>query len=164
MLEAVLDHPALRAVDVARMVDLASSHVEYHLEALLDAELLVEATYDHRRFYPASGPLAPSIKDAEWLALLREKVPLHIVLLVLSADGPVTHVALHGQLSIAKSTLSFHLGKLVDAGVLVKEPQGYGPSDRTRLHRLVVRHRPPPDLLGQFFHLWVPLYRDAGRL
>lgn len=166
VLETVLDYPGLRVVDIARCSSLRPNLVEYHLDALLDAELLVEATYEnHRRFYPIPGPGAPSLADAEWLALLREPVPLHLALLLLDADGPLTHTALHQQMDLAKSTLSFHLGKLVEAGLLGRPSTGgYEPSDRTRLHRLVIAHRPVPDALATHFSLWMPLYRQATQL
>lgn len=162
VLGAVLDYPGLHVRGIARLLDLAPSHVEYHADGLVDAELITEASYaGYRRFYPRPGPAAPALADSETLALLREPVPLHILLLLIDA-GPLPHGALAEKVPVAKSTLSFHLTKLVEAKVLTKgDSHAYGIRDPDHLHRLVICHRPEPELLAKHWELWIRVYRSG---
>lgn len=163
VLETVLTYPALRLAEIARHTGLAPNLVDYHLEALLDAELVVEATFEgHRRFYPLPVPGAPGVADAEWLAVLREPVRLQVALRLVQ-ESPATHTALAEEAGVSKSTLSHHLGRLVEVGLLQRGERGaYEPSDRGRLLRLLVAHRPHPAHFGKQFGRWLALYREAA--
>lgn len=162
VLETVLTYPALRLAEIARQTGLAPNLVDYHLDALLDAELVVEATFEgHRRFYPLPIPGAPSVADAEWVAVLRDPVRLRVAMHAVE-ESPVTHTALAQEVGVSKSTLSHHLGRLVEVGLLTREEGGYQPTDRRRLLRLLVAHPPVPALLGKYLSEWLALYRKAA--
>lgn len=159
VLGAILDYPGLHVRGIARVLGLAPSHVEYHADGLVDAELVTEAMYaGYRRFYPRLGPHAHDIRDSESLALMREPVPLHILLL-LANHGPLTHGALAEDVPVAKSTLSFHLTKLTQAKLVAKEGSDYSLFDTERMSALLIENRPEPELLARHWQLWVDLYR-----
>lgn len=161
VLESVLDFPGLHVRAIARLLGASPSLVEYHAGQLLDAELITEAVHEgYRRFFPRPGPAGPSLADCSLLALLREEIPLHVTLLVLEADRPLPHKALAANVAVAKSTLSFHLAKMVEGGLIAKRSDGaYELVDAARVAELLVRWRPDPHLLSTHFALWLALYR-----
>lgn len=95
--------------------------------------------------------------DKRILALLRRPVPLRIVLELLDR-GEASQVALLERVDVAQSTLSYHLSKLVKAGVVVAEKQGreraYRLAEPERAMGLLMRYRPPDRLVAGFLEAW----------
>lgn len=160
--DAVRRYPGIHIRGVERALGLSSPLVQYHLRKL-EEEGYVEAHEQggYRRFYPTSkGKSAALVReDLPLVGLLREEVPLHIVLLLLDR-GPLTHTQLVQELNIAKSTVSYHLAKLAAANVLTREPgtPKLRLVERDQVYRLLLTYQPTPDLLDAFADLWGGLY------
>lgn len=149
----VLQYPGLHLREVARQLDISLALVQYHLPALVKAgqvELLDEA--GTQRLFPARGRSA-----REAIAALRDKHRLHIVLTLLE-EGTMRHAGLCQATGLGKSTLSFHLTRLVEAGIVQRNPDGYALSDPKRTTELLNKNRPTPDMVDRFANLWSDLY------
>jgi len=61
-------------------------------------------------------------------------------------------------LGISRSRLSFHLNKMLRQNVIRKltrsEGRGYAMVDRNRTLKLLIAHRPSPDMLDECADLW----------
>lgn len=162
--EAVLRYPGIHVRGLERHVHASAPLVQYHLRRLVE-EGFVEAHEQggYTRYYPTdkARQLRVTDRDLPLVGLLREEVPLHVVLILLD-HGPQTHAQLVERLGMAKSTVSYHLAKLAEAGIVERDPgtAKVRLADRDRIHALLLAYRPTPDLLGAFADLWGDLYGD----
>lgn len=159
---AVRRYPGIHVRGLERYVGVSAPLVLYHLKRLL-AEGFVES-HDQRgyaRYFPTAKKKASRVtkRDLALVGVLREEVPLHVVLLLLDA-GPLAHADLVDRLGIAKSTLSYHLAKLAEVGIVEREPGSARVrlADRDRIYALLLAYDPTPDLLDAFHDLWDDLY------
>jgi predicted transcriptional regulator len=118
--EAVRDHPGIHFNELVRSLDLASGQVQYHLERLRkEGSVVVERVYGRTHFYPPAYD--------EWerraLALLRRETAGDVVASLL-ANGPTRPGRVADELGIARSTLEWHLDRLVDHGLVEKRRRG----------------------------------------
>lgn len=160
--EAVRRYPGIHLREIERQTGVSAPLAQYHLRKLAeDAFVEHHEQGGYARYYPtAKGKSARVTKeDLPLVGLLREEVPLHVVLLLLDR-GPMTHTELVGELRIAKSTVSYHLTKLAEAGVVVRASNTakLGLADRERVYRLLLAYRPTQGLIDAFADLWGDLY------
>lgn len=160
--DAVRRYPGIHLREIERQIGISAPLVQYHLRKLVEegfVELHEQSGY--ARHYPTDKGKSASVepRDLPLVGLLREEVPLHVVLLLLDR-GPMTHTALVEELGIAKSTVSYHLAKLAEAGVVerVSNDARLHLADRERVYRLLLAYRPTPSLLDTFAKLWEDLY------
>lgn len=162
--DAIRRYPGIHIRGLERALGLSSPLVQYHLKRLVE-EGFVEAHDQggYSRYYPTSKGKAARVtaKDVPLVGLLREEVPLHVVLLILDR-GPLTHAELVEELGVAKSTASYHLAKLAEAGVIVRDSGSHRLrlAERDRVYRLLLAYQPTPDLLDSFSDLWGGLYGE----
>lgn len=162
--DAVRRYPGIHIRGIERETGLSAQLVLYHLKRLTDdafVELNEQGGYT--RYYPTSKGKSAAVTPADMplIGLMREEVPLHIALLLLD-NGAMTHGDLVVATGVAKSTLSYHLAKLAEAGVVEREGGGSTKLrlvDRDRIYRLLLTYRPTEDLLDAFSTLWRDLYR-----
>lgn len=162
--ELVQEHPGLHQREIARRLDLRASHAEYHLRQLGKAGLLrTEESEGYKRYFVAVEPAEPipegavEPRDRPWVALLRQKRPLEIAAHLLQ-QGPSQMGEVADRMGIAASTLSYHVDKLEDAGIVERTRRGNQRylelADRDRLVRVLLQHEPPDDLVEGFRDLW----------
>lgn len=159
----LLEYPGLHLRELTREIDLSPTTVRYHLDQLVDADLVTRTDEDgYTRFYPRveGGPGPRDVVGAdekEVLNLLRQRVPLGIVLHLLT-EGPTPQGELAEALDVAASTASYHLDKLREAGVVDRERQGrsvlYSLENPVEVGDLVHRYEPPRDLADTFADLF----------
>lgn len=160
--DAVRRYPGIHLRALERELGLSAALVQYHVKKL-EAEGFVETREQggYARLYPTpkAEPVQVRPEDRELLGLLREEVPLHIVLLLLDR-GPLTHAELVAALGNAKSTVSYHLAKMAEAGLVdrVAGSTRLQVPERDRVYRLLLAYRPTSDLLDAFADLWGDLY------
>lgn len=159
---AVQQYPGLHVREVARQLDTSASLVEYHLNHLLERGLVTEMREDrYQRLYPAEGQAA-LLGDHErrLLGLLREAIPLSVMLYMLDQEGATAkHKDICQALDLGKSKLTFHLKKLQAAGIVEKTPDNSFRVVRPELVSwLTVAYPPTPDLKQRFADLWLSLY------
>lgn len=162
--DAVRRFPGIHLRELERQIGESAALCHYHVEKLIE-EGFVDADEQggYLRFFPTAKGKAASVtaRDRVWLGLLRENVPLHIVLVLLD-EGPLAHSEIVGKVGVAKSTTSYHLGKLADGGIVEREPgsKKLRLVDRERTYRLLLTYRPTPTLIEAFADLWQGLYGE----
>lgn len=160
--DAVRRYPGLHIRGLERNLGISAPLVQYHLRKLVE-EGFVEGHEQggYMRYYPTSKGKSASVTgpDVPIVGLLREEVPLHVVLLFLD-HGELAHGEIVAHLGVAKSTASYHLAKLAEAGVVERVPGSTKLRlvDRERIYRLLLAYTPTPDLLDAFADLWEDLY------
>ncbi|MFC7166991.1 winged helix-turn-helix transcriptional regulator [Halospeciosus flavus] len=112
----VRTHPGVHFNELVRELDLATGQVQYHLKQLRAAdELLAESLYGQTHYYPPGYD--------EWergaLALLRRETSRD-VLFALLEGGPERPQQVAEDLNIARSTLEWHLDRLVERDLVEK--------------------------------------------
>lgn len=123
----VQQHPGLHFRDLVSRLDLAQGTVQYHLGVLVREGLLtVSEDRGFTRYY-AGGRVRP--EDRPILDALRRQYARCIVAHLVEKD--LSTQELSTLLGKAPSTVSWHLARLTEAGVVEKERQG-----QTVLYRL----------------------------
>lgn len=160
--EAVRRYPGIHVRGLERALGVSAPLVQYHLRRLEeDGFLDSHEQGGYVRYYPTGKEERIRVTDADLplVGLLREEVPLHVVLILLD-HGPQTHAQLVERLGMAKSTVSYHLAKLAEADIVEREPgtPRLRVRDRDRFLALLLAYKPTPDLLDTFARLWGDLY------
>lgn len=117
---AVEVHPGLHFNELVRRLDLAPGQVQYHLKQLRDNDAVIaESLYGRTHYYP------PSYSDWERraLALLRRETAGDIVAYLL-VNEQTRPTVLTDNLDIVRSTLEWHLDRLVTHGLVEKDYDG----------------------------------------
>lgn len=114
-------NPGIHFRDLLDRLDYAQGTLQYHLERLA-REDIVEVSDDgkYTRYYPAGEFDAD--ERAVMNALRRtysRRIIAHLV-----ADGPLTTSELSDRIDKSRSTVSWHLSKLTEAGLVTKEREG----------------------------------------
>lgn len=155
--------PGLHLRELERQLELDVRTLRHHLDFLErhDAVTVVREE-GYVRYFPRAweeGYFRERIGASEkrLLALLRQRVPLQIVLLLVD-EGEMDTDALREATDLAASTLSYHLTKLRKAGLVTYRREGhrrfYRLGDPEGVVQLLVRYRPTTDLIDEFVDLW----------
>lgn len=164
MYRCVEGFPGLHLREVARQCGMDANHAKYHL-GYLEKHGLVSSKEEggYTLFFPRrEGPLgaqeAVDAGDKAVLALLRQPVPLHAVLVLLDRSGDVAHADLDAALDVSRTTIHYHMAKLEKAGVVASRREGrervYRLVDHDRILALLLRYRPPDSLVAGFLEAW----------
>jgi predicted transcriptional regulator len=117
---AVEVHPGIHFNELVRRLDLAPGQVQYHLKRLRGEDaVLAERIYGRTHYF------TPEYDDWERraLALLRRETAGDAVAYLL-VHGETRSVELAENLDIARSTLEWHLDRLMAHGLVVKHRDG----------------------------------------
>ncbi len=161
--DLVVREPGIHMRELQRRLDLSIALTEYHLRQLEESGLVSSITEEgYKRFYPTTGADGGDLRtlgsvERRMLGLFRQSIPLRITLFLLN-DEPATNSRMADGLGISRSRLSFHLNKMLRQNVIRKltrsEGKGYALVDRRRTLKLLIAHRPSPDLLDECADLW----------
>lgn len=114
-------NPGAHFRQIQRVLDLAVGQLDFHLNALVKGEVLVKQIESgNARFY-VRDKFSGSEKTA--LSVLRRRIPRNIVLYLLE-NGESTPGDMLEDFSISNGTLSYHLGRLEKADVLIVRAEG----------------------------------------
>ena len=152
--------------EIHRQLDMPIALVEYHLNYLEKAEIILSMVEDgYKRYYvqPGKGVDAgPGIgyPERKILGVLRQEIPLQITLFLLN-NNQAAHTEIASHLKISPSKLSYHLKKLLRLNVIKKlgrtDGKGYVIENEKEILRLLTTHKPPQDMLDEFSDLWESL-------
>ena len=144
-------NPGTHLREVARRVEAPLGTALYHLDFLDDRGLLV-ARRDgrYKRYFPAHSF---GSDDKALLTVLRHEVPRRIVVSLLGSSA-ATQRRLSVCLGVSRSTLSFHINRLLEEGIVGRERDGpeyvYHLADKARVRDVLQRFAdslvdaPPP--------------------
>ena len=166
--EEVCKFPGLHLRELARQLEQSVPLVDYHLNSL-ERHGIVIAILDgqYKRYYP-KDPIGADLKrdalsqdEKRTIALLRQRIPLQIVLFILK-NGSAQHKDMLPTMGISPSTLSHHLNKLARRGIITKtatgEDRGYRLASEAKTMRLLMSYEPPPGtIVDSFIEIWEEL-------
>ncbi len=148
-------NPGIHFSAIGRDLDIATGQTQYHLRRLLKTGSLHRLEVSGRTHY---FPAGYSETEQAAIALLRRETAREIVLLLL--DGETDRPAkLADSVGVARSTIEWHLGTLIDHGLAEKTREGRTVSVRLTepelLHELLVAIDPsvPDRLVDRFTRL-----------
>lgn len=125
----VSDNPGAYFREIQKGLELATGVLEYHLGYLVKEKLLsTEKEGKKRRYFVSQDVPHP---DKRTLGLMRQKTPRRIAIYAL-LNPNCSFQDLLGEFTISKSTLSFHLKKLLRARILESTKKG-----RKKFYRVV---------------------------
>ncbi|UCD91688.1 MAG: helix-turn-helix domain-containing protein [Methanobacteriota archaeon] len=144
--------------EIQKGVDLATGVLEYHLNYRVKKGLLSTETERKRKRYYVSEEIPHP--DKRTIGLMRQKMPRRITIhAMLNPD--CSFQDLRKEFEIAKSTLSFHLKKLEDAGILVSYLEGrkkfYKVADPEETARILISYKSSflDAVLDSFAEVWL---------
>lgn len=110
-------NPGIHFNELVRSVDFAPGQIQYHVHRLLDTDSIVE-----EKLYGRTHYYSPTFDSWErrLLALFRRETSRDIMGYLLEQDSTAPQTVAD-DLGIARSTLEWHLGHLVEQGIIVKE-------------------------------------------
>lgn len=135
--EIVTDTPGISLSDLADRIETPLSTVRYHVKVLERERYLASRKYQgHRRLYPMGAAT-----ENEELAAAMDNESTATIIESLARQGQATVGDIVDDVGTTYATVSHHLSRLADAGVVQKERDGrctvsqLDPSARTALHR-----------------------------
>ena len=160
LLRLIERFPGLHLRELSRAARLSEALAGYHLAAL-EAEGHVRSAVDgeFRRFYSLL-PTAPRTDDEPLIGLLRQRVPLQVAVFLQDRER-ATQTELAETLGLAKSTVSYHVGKLRDVGFLRLSTgsEAVELAEPARVRALLLRWQPRSDVTDRFASLWNAFFR-----
>ncbi len=158
--DLVSRNPGLHLSKIAELLKMRISLDEYHLLYLeKNGVILSSKEAGYSRYY-IKGKIGTA--DKKILSILRQKIPLKIVLFLLKNDCS-QHRYMIKNFDIAPSTLSYHLKKLVKIGIISQtsfgDDKGYSIINREELIRILMQYK-PYSVIDGFADIWSDLKVD----
>ena len=155
--DLVQKNPGLHLSRIAEILGMRTSLVEYHLLYLEKNELILSTKESGYSRYFSKGSIG--VDDKKIIAVLRQDVPLKIVLFLLKSSRS-QHKEILENVDVSPSTLSYHLKKLQNNGIIsvqtFGEERGYFITDREGILRLLIKYK-PYNLIDSFKDIWIDL-------
>ncbi len=151
--EAIEDNPGLHLRELERKLDIPLGTIRYHLRVLEKRELVIVRTEGKYKRYYAKGDIDRSDKDR--LAVLRKELPRTIILFLMEFPDSI-HGDLTEALAVAPSTISYHLKRLMDDGIVERKKGKYRVVDEEKIADLLIQYRQTflDSLVDRFVRIW----------
>ncbi len=114
-------NPGLHYRELQRRLDMPTGLLDYHLSYLRDKDVIAARKDGHYTRYFPSHRISGTGKRA--MSVLRQEIPRAVLIFLLLNPGS-THKNILGTLTVSGATLSYHLKKMVTAGVLSSRKEG----------------------------------------
>ncbi len=158
--QLILKYPGMYLREIEKELGLAVGVLEYHLKYLVKNELLsIEEEGNRIRYFAGENV---SWGDKATIGLLRQKIPRRIVVHLMLNPGVKFKDVLE-QFSVSKSTLSFHMKKLVDANLVEATKEGretsYEVIDQETVARIILTYKASflDSVVDRFADTWLEL-------
>lgn len=158
--ERICEVPGIHLRQLQRDLNVSLGSLEYHLHRLVGGGLLVTRGRTHVKGYFRRGGF--DRRDCDYLHFLRQRMPRRIVLEIVESPT-ISFQELTRLLPIGPSSTSFHLRRLVRAGIVVEAPRGrtkvYEVPEAERVKRLLLEYRSTfmDDVVDRFADAWLEL-------
>jgi predicted transcriptional regulator len=139
----ILRNPGLHLRALERDMRMGLGDLRHHLDFLEREGLIMTATDGYRKtYFPGKKEFSG---DKALLGLLRQSKPRAILLILLNAESSgFDH--LRRKVGVSKSTLSFHMKKLEEAGIVAvqedRQRKTYTLPDKNKVAELLITYRP----------------------
>jgi len=150
-------NPGVHLRRIGQTLGMSTGMLSYHLGVMERQGLLKSEAARHRRRYYLAQAYRPEQRLV--LALLRERVP-RTILIELATHGERTFADLLRVTHVTKSTLSYHLAKVVASGVLVRSRRDresvFSLRDGLAVASLILACATslPDEAVGRFVTIW----------
>ena len=158
--EHISRFPGTYLREMERALTLSVGDLQYHLHRLEKANLISAHEEGRRKRYFVNDEVR--YIDREILSQVRMKTPRRIIVfLLLNPDSCFKDIL--AEFNFTKGALSFHLKRLLKAGLLVKGKREretiYKVADEERIGQLLISYRSSmmDDTLDSFIDLWTRL-------
>lgn len=158
--EHISRFPGTYLREMERTLTLSVGDLQYHLHRLEKANLISAHEEGRRKRYFVNDEVR--YIDREILSQVRMKTPRRIIIfLLLNPDSGFKDIL--AEFNFTKGALSFHLKRLLKAGLLVKGKREretiYKVADEERIGQLLISYRSSmmDDTLDGFIDLWTRL-------
>jgi predicted transcriptional regulator len=152
----ISNSPGLHLSKIAELLHMQLSLAEYHLTSM-EKDRLIIAVKDvgyYKRYYLTGSDIG--VEQRKMVSLLREEIPLKIVLFLLKQKS-AKHKDILQNFDITSSTLSYHLNKLVNLGIVavpsLADNTGYQLKNPEKIIELLKKYRLIP-LTKSFTDIW----------
>jgi predicted transcriptional regulator len=159
----VSKHPGAYLREMERELGLQTGVLSYHLDYMVKRQIL--KTQDdgyHKRYFPADRF---HLRDRRTISVLLQPAPRKILIFIL-IHGPSTFSQLLNEMSCAKSTLSYHLGRMTRRDILSVEKRekeswySVKDADATADLLIALRESLECDAVDRFVQIWEELGRS----
>lgn len=156
----VSKHPGTYLREMERELGLQVGVLSYHLDYMEKRQILkVQHDGYFKRYFPADRF---HLRDRKTISVLMQPAPRRILIHIL-IHGPSTFNQLLQEMKCAKSTLSYHLGRMVHREILAVEKRDkeswYTIKDANATADLLIAMRESLecDVVDQFVQIWEEL-------
>ncbi len=158
--DAIKDSPGLHFRELQRRTGIAVGSLQYHLE-FLERVHLVRKVKEGKfvRYYSVRGEQLG--EQQRTMSLLRQDSIRKIVLFLLSPQPrPANNLQLSQGVGLSPSTVSWHVQKLLEAGVVLKEQRGretfFSVRNPAQTAQLLIHHQKSffDELVDNFAEVW----------
>jgi predicted transcriptional regulator len=152
--------PGIHLRDIQKRLDLSMGVLEYHLNYMEKEQLLSAESDGYRRSYFVRSGVQHG--DKATLTLLRQEAPRRIIILIL-LKGRMTFREILDETKTSKSTLSFHMKKLTESGLVASEKVGrelaYAVKDPDATAKLIVTYKESflDSVVDRFVEAWLEI-------
>ncbi len=156
----VTKFPGIHLRDIQKRLELSMGVLEYHLNYMEKEQILSAESDGYRKSYFVRADVQHG--DKSTLALLRQEAPRRIIMLVLLRKT-ATFKEILDETKTSKSTLSFHMKKLTEAGLVSSERVGrelaYAVKDPDATAKLIVTYKESflDSVVDRFVEAWLEI-------
>jgi DNA-binding transcriptional ArsR family regulator len=152
--QLIAAHQGLNLSSIAEHLNMSIPLVDYHTRCLIDQGVIIVMKEGGFKRYYIKGNIG--IQDKLYLGILRQEIPLKIVLFLL--NNPYSkHKEILDYFDIAGSTLTYHLNKLIKKGVIhyhdAKLKKGYKVVNSKEVYQFILLYK-PSTFLKRFKETW----------
>jgi predicted transcriptional regulator len=153
----IIKNPGLHLSKIAYLCNMRVSLVEYHLTYMEKSGVISSAKYKGYKRYYIKGKIGR--EDKKFLSILRQEIPLRVTLFLLKEEN-AQHKDILKNVNISASTLSYHLKKLIDIGIIEVQKKdsyhNYSIRNKKYIFNILMDYR-PFDLFDNFENIWSDL-------
>jgi len=141
ILSYVQKYPGLHLNELVRKLDLSKSTINYHLKHLCKLDLLVAKQEGRYIRYYVRNQVGEI--DKKIINIIRQNTPYKIILYLILRPNP-SQIELSKSLNKHPTTISFHINKLMQNGIVECEPTGneihYNVKNQQRISELLIKY------------------------
>lgn len=165
--ELIVKSPGIHFREIERRLGIAVGSLQYHLHFLEKKNLIkIEQDEGYLRYFPVESPLSQN--DKKILSFLRRKTSRHILIFLLNKSSANNKDISRG-VGLSPSTVSWHLNKLVEAGVVRRRKKGresfFEIEDPERVVKLMITYKESflDKLVDGFVEVWEHSKLERGK-
>lgn len=154
----ILKNPGLHLRELSRELQIPKSTLTYHLNFLKKRDMIIEKNEKKFKRYYITQKVGNLDKDT--LSLIRKNTPRKIILFLFLYPGN-SRIEISNDLGKSPTTISYHLGKLIEKEVIMFHKSGrrkvYRLKDQREMYKFLITYEKSLSKDIAFYHLlnWV---------